>query len=756
MKISWAWTLYFVSGIIAHSEESGEQLKYFEYFLPKIDFLPSHTNDPKSSKILDVPDAFHYQSRSRLKIHAFNTTFHILLNPNDHLIHNSASISYQNTNAELESSPLKKTDYLVYNGPVLDEYIPEKHHEFDWLGLEFDDMRETGWASFMVLPPKDLDSKPRFRGTFSYKGEVYNIQPASNFLRFRSNQDPTIPKYNSHNSIIYRRSDNLQVSKKTESGESKDFCGVSHLHTNTLLEQKNLVGNLYNKVLRRRSDSICSSKKKILYMGVAADCSYVAKFGSADEARIQIISDWNMVSGLYEKEFNVKLGIIKIEIPSSRCSSTDPSILWNRECSDAYTMTSRLDDFSAWRAKKGSDHTGLWHLVTDCKTGTQVGLAWEGTICQSSIINSNQPGSPNRQASGTGVSALTKDSWKVIAHEIGHNFGAIHDCVKDCSKSSDKCCPCGSGSNCDCKGKYIMNPESSLNGGSMFSECSKRAICNTVNTAGTCITSSEQIPTYSFAMCGNGIREKGEECDCGGKAECEKNPCCDYKTCKYKKGAVCDDKNDSCCNNCQPKPVNTVCRAKSGECDIEEQCDGKSGFCPKDTFIPNGTPCSNSSSRLKCGNGLCTSRDNQCKIRTTGTSFATKEACKTSNEPCAFTCGASNLYTCLRLSGNFADGTECGRNAYCNQGVCEGGSWFDQILTWADNNKIFAIAIVVIISFFVLSCISSCICSGARRYKERRVKLTSPNQVPLTNFLPQTVHYQRQEFVDPSRYNGPM
>lgn len=752
MRIPWAWTLYFISRVTAHSEELDEPLKYFEYFEPEIQFLPSH--EVKRAEELDVPDTFHYQSRSRLKVSAFNTTFHLLLNPNHQLIHPSASTSYQNNDAELLSSPLKRSDYLVYNGPVLDETFSQEHHELDWVGLEFDNSRETGWASFMVLPPKNPGSKPSFRGTFSYKGEVYNIQPASNFLRLRSKQDPTIPKYNSHNSVIYRRSDYFQASKKMGAYDSKASCGVSHLHTtNTHFRKKNVVGEVYNKIVRRGSDSVCSSKKKILYMGVAADCSYVSKFGSADEARIQIISDWNMVSGLYEKEFNIKLGIIKIETPSSECpSSIDPAIPWNQKCSTNYSMTSQLDDFSVWRAKKGSDHTGLWHLVSDCRTGTQVGLAWEETICQTSAINSNQPDRPNRKASGTGVSALTKDSWKVIAHEIGHNFGAKHDCVGNCSMAGDQCCPCGNG--CDCFGKFIMNPESSLNGGSTFSDCSRKAICKTINTYGTCITSSEQIPTYSFAMCGNGIREKGEDCDCGGKVGCEENPCCDYKTCKYKKGAVCDDKNDSCCKNCQPKPANTVCRPKTGECDVEERCDGKTGFCPKDIVIPNGTPCSNSSSNLKCGNGVCTSRDNQCKLRTAGTSFATNEACKNSYELCGFTCSTSNLYSCLRLSGNFADGTECGRNAYCNQGECEGGTWLDKILTWADNNKYFAIGIIVIISFFTISCISSCICTGTRRLKQRQTQLVSPNHVPLSNFPPQTIHYQRQEFVDPTRFNG--
>lgn len=37
-------------------------------------------------------------------------------------------------------------------------------------------------------------------------------------------------------------------------------------------------------------------------------------------------------------------------------------------------------------------------------------------------------------------------------------------------------------------------------------------------------------------MCGNGIKEEGEDCDTGGK----ESACCDPATCKFKTGAVCE------------------------------------------------------------------------------------------------------------------------------------------------------------------------------------------------------------------------
>lgn len=45
-----------------------------------------------------------------------------------------------------------------------------------------------------------------------------------------------------------------------------------------------------------------------------------------------------------------------------------------------------------------------------------------------------------------------------------------------------------------------------------------------------------------LGRCGDGVVDDGEECDCGDREECKlgKNTCCDYKTCKFVKEAVCE------------------------------------------------------------------------------------------------------------------------------------------------------------------------------------------------------------------------
>ena len=58
--------------------------------------------------------------------------------------------------------------------------------------------------------------------------------------------------------------------------------------------------------------------------------------------------------------------------------------------------------------------------MSGCPTGTEVGIAWLATLCQQTA-SGNSPS----VVSGTAVSTGGRTEWQVIAHEIGHNFGAI-------------------------------------------------------------------------------------------------------------------------------------------------------------------------------------------------------------------------------------------------------------------------------------------------------------------------------------------
>ena len=174
-----------------------------------------------------------------------------------------------------------------------------------------------------------------------------------------------------------------------------------------------------------------------MYTGVAADCKYVQQYGSIQNATSAILNDWNMASGLYKvrqvripshdsrltrpkSTFNVSLGILQLDMHNATCPSPpDPARPWNVDCSNV-TLNDRLSLFSKWRGDKGEDGTGLWHLMSGCPTNTEVGVAWLGTLCHTTTS-----GSPGSFISGTAVSTACRSEWQVVAHETGHNFGAI-------------------------------------------------------------------------------------------------------------------------------------------------------------------------------------------------------------------------------------------------------------------------------------------------------------------------------------------
>ncbi|ESO03516.1 hypothetical protein HELRODRAFT_191849 [Helobdella robusta] len=92
-------------------------------------------------------------------------------------------------------------------------------------------------------------------------------------------------------------------------------------------------------------------------------------------------------------------------------------------------------------------------------------------------------------------------------------------------------------------------------------------------------------------LCGNGILERSEECDCNLRDDdCHLfEPCCDYKHCLLLPHATCQ--RGACCHNCTLRPSNRICRLKKSSCDVPEFCDGFSEECPEDDHMDNGEKC---------------------------------------------------------------------------------------------------------------------------------------------------------------------
>ena len=170
-----------------------------------------------------------------------------------------------------------------------------------------------------------------------------------------------------------------------------------------------------------------------LPVAIVADAQFVQSNSLDPEAAV--VARMNVVDGIYSEQVGVHLRIAQLRsLPSNgTLTATNPSAL--------------LDQFSAYASAAGFTNPGLAHLFTGKNLdGNVIGIAYLGSLCSARF------GTGLSQTTGTGTAGAL-----IIAHELGHNFGAPHD-----AQSGSACAASAS--------RFIMNP--SANGSKTFSACS--------------------------------------------------------------------------------------------------------------------------------------------------------------------------------------------------------------------------------------------------------------------------------------------
>lgn len=594
--------------------------------------------------------------------------------------------------------------------------------------------RDAGWARVVL---RGIDRPSFFEGAFSVDGDVHHVQTASNYRRTRHPEDPQMTSSQRFHLVV--RKDSEVMRDEGELRRSKSATASCGYHT---LEFNQQGAEGQHPLVKRQDDfrgdmdrfdttdtigdtSGCPSSRRIALVGVATDCTYTSSFDSLEDVRANIISQINTASQVYEDAFNISLRLANLTISDGECPSPAPSsAAWNLPCSDGANVEQRLELFSRWRSRFEDERVALWTLLTTCNTGSTVGISWIGQVCTQGARSSG-----GDTVAATNVVVKTSNEWQVLAHEIGHSFGAVHDCTDDsCDSNSESCCRL-SRNTCDANGEFIMNPTASSNV-QTFSPCTIGSICSAMgrNLVSTdCLVANvDDVPsTATEAQCGNGIVEEGEDCDCGGTLACarDNNTCCNASTCRFVEDAVCDPATDGCCNDqCQPASSGRVCRASNGACDPEETCDGTSTTCPEDVQLDDGDVCTEDGEEMACASGRCTSRQQQCMTLLESNS-SNIDACN--DRTCSLSCMWSGVGrgTCSRSSGDFLDGTPCGAGGRCYGGSCrDGGSGRDDVGGWFTRERIIIIASSIgggIILFVVAACVGS----WWRRRKRRNVSV---------------------------------
>jgi hypothetical protein len=153
-----------------------------------------------------------------------------------------------------------------------------------------------------------------------------------------------------------------------------------------------------------------------LQIAALADQLLRARYTSDEEARDEILTRFNNVDGIYSSQLGVEVQISSFDIDNATTDQLSTSTNANTLVKSLATVRSKS---SSQRAR------GLTHLFTGRDLdGTTVGIAYTDSLCSSQWgVGLTQMGR------SVGIDSL------ITAHEIGHNFGAVHDGEKQCAST---------------------------------------------------------------------------------------------------------------------------------------------------------------------------------------------------------------------------------------------------------------------------------------------------------------------------------
>ncbi len=246
--------------------------------------------------------------------------------------------------------------------------------------------------------------------------------------------------------VVYRLSDTLN-------GLPPEFCGLggdaaaADASASALQQYKTVVSEL-------RTHAAAASDS--LSISLIADRAFQNLMGA--DAGDAMISRLNVVDGIFAEQVGVILTPSEVRLVPA---NADPFTTTN--------ASELLTQLSTYRQNTPSVRSaGLAHLMTGKDLdGNIVGIAFLDSLC-----DTREGVSLGDSTAGTFLSAL------VMAHELGHNFGARHDGVTGVCASTPQ--------------SFLMAPV--INGDSRFSDCSLSSMA-----ASIAIARSACIGTATYA-----------------------------------------------------------------------------------------------------------------------------------------------------------------------------------------------------------------------------------------------------------------
>ncbi|XP_042691123.1 disintegrin and metalloproteinase domain-containing protein 2-like [Centrocercus urophasianus] len=274
-------------------------------------------------------------------------------------------------------------------------------------------------------------------------------------------------------------------------------------------------------------------------------------------------------------------------------------------------VTVTLSSMEVWRLRNKIQTTGAGEMVLlrflDWKRSNAILRHYVVPYLlmyrdQADFVGATSPGMLCRRHASAAVAvlqhAVTLESFSVVlAQLLGRSLGMGFDDGRGCHCPTHTC---------------VMESRAlRIGGAKTFSSCSAADLEQFLWLNPECpfLSALQLHPDPRAAVCGNGVVEHDEQCDCGGDVACAADACCTTQ-CKLKPGSECS--LGLCCAKCQFKAPNTPCRPPAdAQCDLPEFCNGSSASCPPDVYVQDGHSCEHSTGY--CYHGRCKSAELQCQ-----------------------------------------------------------------------------------------------------------------------------------------------